>query len=124
MIREREQHSASGLLMVSIFVVILAISIAGLVRAARAEDPLGLIASGALLIAAQRDRAEAIVRQMGLSTVVRPITTAQAGRLARRPAYSVLSQERFAMRWSSLPHWQDALARFMKRVPHLASTTG
>jgi dTDP-4-dehydrorhamnose reductase len=68
--------------------------------------------------------AEAIVRQMGLSTVVRPITTAQAGRLARRPAYSVLSQERFAMRWSSLPHWQDALARFMKRVPHLASTTG
>ena len=68
--------------------------------------------------------AEAIVRQMGLSTVVRPITTAQAGRLARRPAYSVLSQERFAMRWSSLPHWQDALARFMKRVPHLASATG
>ena len=67
--------------------------------------------------------AEAIVRQMGLSTVVRPITAAQAGRLARRPAYSVLSQERFAMRWSSLPHWQDALARFMKRVPHLASTT-
>ena len=68
--------------------------------------------------------AEAIVRQMGLSTIVRPITTAQAGRVARRPAYSVLSQERFAVRWSSLPHWQDALARFMKRVPHLASTTG
>ena len=68
--------------------------------------------------------AEAIVRQMGLSTVVRPITTAQAGRLAKRPAYSVLSQERFAMRWSLLPRWQDALARFMKRVPHLASTTG
>lgn len=68
--------------------------------------------------------AEAIVRQMGLSTVVRPITTAQAGRLAKRPAYSVLSTEHFAMQCSPLPHWQEALARFMKRVPHLASTRG
>jgi dTDP-4-dehydrorhamnose reductase len=66
----------------------------------------------------------AIVRQMGLTTVVRPITTDQAGRLARRPAYSVLSQERFARHCSPLPHWQDALARFMKGVPHLASATG
>jgi dTDP-4-dehydrorhamnose reductase len=65
--------------------------------------------------------AQAIVRQMGLSTVVQPITTVQAGRLARRPAYSVLSQERFAGHWSPLPHWQDALARFMKRMPHLHS---
>jgi dTDP-4-dehydrorhamnose reductase len=68
--------------------------------------------------------AEAIVQQMGHSTVVRPITTAQAGRLARRPAYSVLSQERFAKCCASLPHWQDALARFMKRVPHLVSAPG
>jgi dTDP-4-dehydrorhamnose reductase len=65
--------------------------------------------------------AQAIVQHMGVSTVVRPITTAQAGRLARRPAYSVLSQERFATRWSPLPHWQDALARFMRRVPHLVT---
>ena len=66
----------------------------------------------------------AIVRQMGLTTVVRPITTLQAGRLARRPSYSVLSQERLARHCSPLPHWQDALARFMKGVPHLASATG
>jgi dTDP-4-dehydrorhamnose reductase len=68
--------------------------------------------------------AQTIVRQMGLKTLVRPITTAQAGRLANRPAYSVLSTERFAKQWSPLPHWQDALARFMKRVPHLASARG
>lgn len=66
------------------------------------------------------DLAEAIVRQMGLSTVVRPITTAQAGRLARRPAYSVLSNERLAMLWQPLPPWQEALARFMKRMPQFA----
>jgi dTDP-4-dehydrorhamnose reductase len=67
--------------------------------------------------------AEAIVRQMGLSTVVRPITTDQAGRLAKRPAYSVLSNERLATLCKPLPHWQDALARFMKRMPHLAPAT-
>jgi dTDP-4-dehydrorhamnose reductase len=65
--------------------------------------------------------AEAIVSLMGLSTPVRPITTAQAGRLARRPAYSVLAQGRLGMVRALLPHWKDALARFMKEAPHLAS---
>lgn len=61
--------------------------------------------------------AEAIVSFMGLSTPVRPITTAQAGRLAKRPAYSVLAQGRLGTVRALLPHWQDALARFMKMVP-------
>ena len=65
--------------------------------------------------------AEAIVSLMGLSTPVRPITTAQAGRLARRPAYSVLASGRLATVRALLPHWQDALARFMKEVPHPAA---
>ena len=68
--------------------------------------------------------AQAIVQQMGLQIAVRPITTAQAGRLARRPAYSVLSQERFAHQYSPLPDWRDALARFMKRVLDPASASG
>jgi hypothetical protein len=50
MIREREQHSASGLLMVFIFVVILAICVAGIVRAARIDDPLGMIAFAVVLV--------------------------------------------------------------------------
>jgi len=66
--------------------------------------------------------AEAIVSLMELSTPVRPITTAQAGRLARRPAYSVLAQERLCTVRDPLPHWRDALARFMKAAPLLAST--
>jgi dTDP-4-dehydrorhamnose reductase len=64
--------------------------------------------------------AEAIVSLMGLSTPVRPITTAQAGRLARRPAYSVLAQGRLGTVRAMLPHWQDALARFIQAAPHLA----
>ena len=67
--------------------------------------------------------AEAIVRQMGLPTIVRPITTAQAGRPAKRPAYSVLSQDRLARICGPLPHWRDALGRFMKHLPHLAPAT-
>ncbi|MEK7235707.1 MAG: dTDP-4-dehydrorhamnose reductase [Nitrospirota bacterium] len=66
--------------------------------------------------------AEAIVSLMGLSISVRPITTAQMGRPARRPAYSVLAQGRLGTVRALLPHWNDALARFMKEAPHLASS--
>jgi dTDP-4-dehydrorhamnose reductase len=58
--------------------------------------------------------AQAIVRMTGAGAAVRPITTAQAGRLAKRPAYSVLSQDRFATQYPPLPDWQDALARFLR----------
>jgi dTDP-4-dehydrorhamnose reductase len=65
--------------------------------------------------------AQAIVGHMGIATVVNPITTAQSGRPAKRPAYSVLNGERFSTEFFPLPSWQDALARFMKRVPQLVS---
>jgi dTDP-4-dehydrorhamnose reductase len=65
--------------------------------------------------------AQAIVRLTGAGAVVRPITTAQAARLAKRPPYSVLSHDRFAAQYSSLPDWQDALARFLRRVSHAVS---
>jgi dTDP-4-dehydrorhamnose reductase len=65
--------------------------------------------------------AESIVRFMDLSTPVRPITTAQAGRLAKRPAYSVLAQGRLGTIRALLPPWQDALARFMRHAPRLTS---
>lgn len=65
--------------------------------------------------------AEAIVSLMGLSTPVRPITTEQMGRPARRPPYSVLAPGRLGTVRALLPHWKDALARFMKEAPRLAS---
>jgi len=56
--------------------------------------------------------AQAIVREMGFCCSVIPITTEQAGRLARRPSYSVLSPDRLASLGLALPEWSQALARF------------
>ena len=50
--------------------------------------------------------AEAIVEDAGLDTLVRRISTAKAGRGARRPAYSVLRSEKDA---PILPHWREGL---------------
>jgi dTDP-4-dehydrorhamnose reductase len=57
--------------------------------------------------------AEAIVHDMGSAVPVLPITTAQAGRLAKRPTYSVLSLGRLTALGLDLPHWKQALSRFM-----------
>ena len=65
--------------------------------------------------------AETIITLMGISTPVRAITTEQIGRRARRPPYSVLAQDRLGTVQGLLPHWKDALARFMKETPRLAS---
>ena len=57
--------------------------------------------------------AREIVGQSGLKSVVRPVSTQQTPRPARRPAYSVMSDvslERFGIR---MPAWQDALRRYL-----------
>src|SRR6185312_4445948 len=56
--------------------------------------------------------AQAIVREMGFSCSVVPIMTEQAGRLAKRPPYSVLSPDRLLSLGHALPEWSQALARF------------
>ncbi|MFO0708108.1 MAG: dTDP-4-dehydrorhamnose reductase [Nitrospira sp.] len=55
----------------------------------------------------------AIVAEMGRPIPVHPITTQMAGRLALRPAYSVLAQDRVRSLGLILPDWRDALTRFM-----------
>ena len=57
--------------------------------------------------------AEAIFEDAGLDCRVRRITTAELGRPAPRPAYSVLRSERTAA--PALPHWRDGLARVPRR---------
>jgi hypothetical protein len=49
MIREREQHTAPGLLMLFILLTILVVAVAGLVRAIRIEDVAGAIAFSLVL---------------------------------------------------------------------------
>lgn len=58
------------------------------------------------------DFAREILRGAGLSTQVRPVSSAQMARLAPRPAYSVLSAKSLLSFKIEMPHWQDALRRY------------
>ena len=58
--------------------------------------------------------AREIIRQAGLSTEVRPISTEQIARPAPRPAYSVLSSSSLRQIGVSMPDWQDALQRYLQ----------
>jgi dTDP-4-dehydrorhamnose reductase len=57
--------------------------------------------------------ATAIISLMGSSVPVKPITTAEAKREAVRPPYTVLANRVLARAGITLPHWRDALTRFM-----------
>jgi len=58
--------------------------------------------------------AEAIFAEAGLDCRVRRITTAELGRPAPRPAYSVLGSERPGA--PQLPHWRDGLRACLERL--------
>jgi dTDP-4-dehydrorhamnose reductase len=57
--------------------------------------------------------AEAIFAEAGLACRVRRITTAELGRPAPRPAYSVLRSEKGA---PELPHWREGLRETLERL--------
>jgi dTDP-4-dehydrorhamnose reductase len=63
------------------------------------------------------DFATEIVRLAGLATVVKPVTTAEFPRPARRPAYSVLSPDSLHAYNIQMPEWQDALRRYLASTP-------
>lgn len=58
--------------------------------------------------------AEAIFEDAGLECRVRRITTAELGRAASRPAYSVLRSERPGA--PELPHWREGLRECLDRL--------
>jgi dTDP-4-dehydrorhamnose reductase len=59
------------------------------------------------------DFATEIVRNSGMSTKVKPVTTAEFPRPARRPAYSVLSPDSLHAYDIHMPDWKDALRRYL-----------
>jgi dTDP-4-dehydrorhamnose reductase len=54
-----------------------------------------------------------IVSRFGLPTTVKPVTTAEFPRPARRPAYSVLSPDSLHAYRIHMPDWKDALQRYL-----------
>ena len=60
------------------------------------------------------DFAEAIFEEAGIACGVRRITTAELGRPAPRPAYSVLRSERPGA--PELPHWREGLRECLARL--------
>jgi len=63
------------------------------------------------------DFATEIVRRSGLPAIVKPVTTAEFPRPARRPAYSVLSPDSLHAYNIPMPDWQDALRRYLASAP-------
>lgn len=62
------------------------------------------------------DFAQEIVRIIGLKINLLPQTTAQSGRLAPRPKFSVLENKHLKeMGIHIMPDWKDALSRYMKK---------
>jgi dTDP-4-dehydrorhamnose reductase len=61
--------------------------------------------------------AKEILRVAGAPTIVKPVTTAEFPRPARRPAYSVLSPESLHAYNIHMPAWQDALRRYLASAP-------
>jgi dTDP-4-dehydrorhamnose reductase len=58
--------------------------------------------------------AQEIVKDAGLSTEVRPVSSQQMSRPAPRPAYSVLSPASLRAYGVEMPEWKDALQRYLK----------
>jgi dTDP-4-dehydrorhamnose reductase len=63
------------------------------------------------------DFATETVRASGLPTKVKPVTTAEFPRPARRPAYSVLSPASLHAYNIHMPEWRDALRRYLETAP-------
>lgn len=61
--------------------------------------------------------AKEIVRISGLPSAVKPVTTAEFPRPARRPAYSVLSPASLHAYGIQMPDWRDALRRYLADAP-------
>jgi dTDP-4-dehydrorhamnose reductase len=94
-----------------------------LVALASAERPAGIVHAAASGACSWCELAREIVASAGLSCEVRAGRTADLGRPAPRPAYSVLASER-GSKVPGLPHWRDGLAEYMAVRSSAVGTSG
>lgn len=62
--------------------------------------------------------ARAIVETAGIPATVEPVPHGAYPTKARRPLYSVLDSGKLAAAFGALPHWQDALERYLHAKGH------
>lgn len=55
-----------------------------------------------------------IIRQAGVTAEVEPIASGQFPAAAQRPAYSVLSNEKIRTVLGEIPHWRNAVRRYLE----------
>lgn len=67
------------------------------------------------------DFAAEIIRLSKMPTAIKPVTTAEFPRPARRPAYSVLSPDSLIPYNIRMPEWRDALRRYLESTPVVSS---
>jgi dTDP-4-dehydrorhamnose reductase len=79
--------------------------------AERDDRPAGILHCAATGQCSWFDFARAVLEAAGVTTPVRPVSTAEYPRPARRPAYSVLRSSRPEA--PLLPHWREGLAEYM-----------
>ena len=96
----------------------LAQVVAGLIR----SDVTGVIHAGGEGEYSRYEFAKAILQEAGLQCRVVPISTAESGRLAVRPSYSVLSTALLRQHRLSLLPWRTGLQRFVADTTALHSS--
>ena len=87
----------------------LAQVIAGLIR----SDVTGVIHAGGEGECSRYEFAKAILQEAGLGCRVVPISTAESGRLARRPPYTALSTAFLHQHGLNLPPWREGVRQFL-----------
>ncbi len=66
----------------------------------------------------------AILEEAGLSVPVEAVATTAVGDVARRPLYSVLDLGHLASHGVTMPHWRDALRRYMTQLGEAGRAQG
>jgi dTDP-4-dehydrorhamnose reductase len=64
--------------------------------------------------------AREIIKCAGIKATIIPLTSSELPTVARRPAYSVLDNSKLSSIVGEIPHWTDALDRYLHKKEYIA----